>query len=204
MRLRHGMAGVGLGQLFALVFGFLVTSAVIFLFGIWVGRDVAERRLVQEERVVRMPIPMRSPGKKAAGGDLAFYEQLQEKARRRLEETAAAAAVSPAVSAAGRADVRRVHPARQPAGRGRSHRATRADGGWTVQVNATVNARQAAALARALRAKGYAAYTVQAPMRGHTWYRVRVGHFSTRAKASELAARLKKVEGMDNAYVTAR
>ena len=39
------MAGLGLGQLFALIFGFLITSALIFLFGIWVGRDITERRL---------------------------------------------------------------------------------------------------------------------------------------------------------------
>ena len=41
-----------------LIFGFLLASALIFLFGIWVGRDVAERRLAQEERVVRVPVPV--------------------------------------------------------------------------------------------------------------------------------------------------
>ena len=43
---RIGIAGLGYGQVFLLIFGFLITSGLIFLFGIWVGRDVAERRLV--------------------------------------------------------------------------------------------------------------------------------------------------------------
>jgi len=77
-----------------------------------------------------------------------------------------------------------------------------ADAGWTVQVNATTNPEQATDLARRLKAKGYDAYTVQAPMRGQTWYRVRVGRVKTRDKAKELENRLRNNEGMENAYVT--
>lgn len=231
MMRRMGSAGLGFGQVFVLIFGFLITSALIFLFGIWVGRDVAERRLAQEERVVRQPIPTPPPAKEEKAGapvDLSFYESLKEKAYQRLQETAGAVSPTPARAAeatkpaptAGRAAARAtpthaVRVAQRPTpplptpaifGPGAEARSEQgdewADAGWTVQVNATTNPEQANQLARGLRAKGYDAYTVQAPMRGQTWYRVRVGRFSSRDKAMELEQRLKTSEGMENAYVT--
>lgn len=211
------MAGLGLGQLFALLFGFLITSALIFLFGIWVGRDITERRLASQERVVRMPVPIQpTPAADAKGTDvdLAFYQKLKEKAEQRLQETATAG--SPSSAAPRLAQV--VAPASPPARTTEKRQAqvtptarTKkeaeggddwADKGWTVQVNATTNPQQATDLARALRGKGYDAYTVQAPMHGQTWYRVRVGRFPSKDKAKELEAKLKGSDGMENAYVT--
>jgi len=211
------MAGLGLGQLFALIFGFLITSALIFLFGIWVGRDITERRLASQERVVRMPVPIQPTppaDAKSTDVDLAFYQKLKEKAEQRLQGTASAGAPSPAATRAAAAIVPTAAPARAtekrpplatPTARPKreaEHGDEWADKGWTVQVNATTNPQQATDLARALRAKGYDAYTVQAPMHGQTWYRVRVGRFTSRDKAKELEAKLKTSDGMENAYVT--
>jgi cell division septation protein DedD len=205
------MAGLGLGQLFALIFGFLITSALIFLFGIWVGRDITERRLASQERVVRMPVPPQptpAADAKSTDVDLAFYQKLKEKAEQRLQETAAAGSPSPAPRAAvpkalapekRAAEAPPIARPKREAGSGDEW----ADKGWTVQVNATTNSQQAADLARSLRAQGYDAYTVQAPMRGQTWYRVRVGRFTVRDKARDLETKLKS-EGMENAYVTAQ
>jgi len=214
------MAGLGLGQLFALIFGFLITSALIFLFGIWVGRDITERRLASQERVVRMPVPIQpTPAAETKGTDvdLAFYQKLKEKAEQRLQETAGVSQVTPAAPRAAQGAAT-FTPTRVPARAAEKHapaatptvRAKRdsehteewADKGWTVQVNATTNPQQATDLARTLRSKGYDAYTVQAPMRGQTWYRVRVGRFPSRDKARELETKLKTGEGMENAYVT--
>jgi DedD protein len=205
---------LGLGQLFALIFGFLITSALIFLFGIWVGRDITERRLASQERVVRMPVPVQptpAADAKTAEVDLAFYQKLKEKAEQRLQETATAAAPSPVAprAAAPTAVPARLteKPAPQVAATVRPKREPErtdewADKGWTVQVNATTNPQQATDLARTLRVKGYDAYTVQAPMHGQTWYRVRVGRFPSRDKAKELETKLKTSEAMTNAYVT--
>jgi len=79
-----------------------------------------------------------------------------------------------------------------------------ADAGWTVQVYATTDPNQATSLARRLLSKGYDAYTLQAPMRGQTWYRVRVGRFSSRDRAREMELKLKQQEGLEAAYVTAQ
>jgi len=210
---RRDVAGLGIGQLFVIIFGFLIASALIFLFGIWVGRDVAERRLAQEERVVRVPIPVQ-PTAKEADVDVAFYQRLKEKAEQRLQETAAASTSTPARGAAvptpTRAALRVAEkPPRSPTVPAPPKRTETpvardewADAGWTVQVNATTNPQQAMDLARNLRAKGYDAYTVQAPMRGQTWYRVRVGRFRSREKAHEIEQKLRSTEGMENAYVT--
>ncbi len=209
---------MGLGQLFALIFGFLITSALIFLFGIWVGRDITERRLARQERVVRLPIPIQpTQAAEARGGevDVAFYEKLKEKAVQRLQETAAASSTSPTVARGAHAGTParppshateqravQVTPTARPSRTETVQRDEWADKGWTVQVNATTNPQQATDLARGLRAKGYDAYTLQAPMRGQTWYRVRVGRFPTREKAKEVETRLRTTEGMENAYVT--
>lgn len=208
-------SGLGIGQLFVLIFGFLITSALIFVFGIWVGRDVAERRLAQEERVVRVPIPTPPPASEQAVGsgvDLGFYEKIKEKAMQRLERTAAAAA-SPtpqrvAVPTRARKIVTAPSPPPVPAEHAnRPVTAPQAEKGWTgrpwtVQVNATTNLAQAVGLAHRLREKGYDAYTVQAPMHGQTWYRVRVGRFKGRQQAEKMKAHLRKTEGLANAYVT--
>jgi len=231
--------GIGLGQLFLLIFGFLVTSAFIFLFGMWVGRDVAERRLAQDERVVRLPMPA-PPTARAeeaeTNADASFYQGLKEKAYRRLEETAAASSAVQAVVPTPTLPPPPVEtptkpptpviavakpPARAAGGPTPSPMATqppkrptptpaeftrneRAAAGWTVQVIATTSIQQAADLARRLKARGYEAYTVQSPAGGQAWYRVRVGIFSSREQAKELERKLKTVEGLESAYVTAR
>jgi cell division septation protein DedD len=213
-----GSAGLGFGQLFVLVFGFLVASVLIFLFGIWVGRDITERRLAQEERVVRLPVPVQPTAKeeeKSQDVDVAFYQSLKEKAYQRLQETAASAtpthvarASTPTAPPPRVAEKPKPSPTPRAMARVKRTEPPRAsdewaDAGWTVQVNATTNPHQATELAQNLRAKGYDAYTVQAPMRGQTWYRVRVGRFGhrDRDKAKELEARLKN-DGLDSAYVT--
>ncbi len=208
-----GSSGLGFGQTFVLIFGFLIASAMIFLFGIWVGRDITERRLAQEERVVRLPVPAAPAAKeeeKPQDVDLSFYQSLKEKAYQRLQETAAAAtpprlAQAATPTTAPRQVAERPKPTAVPT-KAKHAEPSRpgdewADAGWTVQVNATTNPQQATDLAHSLRAKGFDAYTVQAPMRGQTWYRVRVGRFASRDKAKDLETRLKE-QGMDNAYVT--
>jgi DedD protein len=225
---RLDSAGLGYGQVVFLVLGFLMASGLIFLFGIWVGRDVTERRLVREERVVRLPVPPRptlSEETKEHEVDLAFYEKLKEKAQQ-LQETAAAVpstvarvvlvATPTATPMRGvekptrvaekptRAPTatRRPKPPPSPAPRATESSEEWADAGWTVQVTATTDVHQALEIARGLKSKGYDAYTVQTPTRGQVWYRVRVGRFSSRDKAKDVEKRLRTSEGFENAYIT--
>jgi cell division septation protein DedD len=231
--------GLTYGQVVIFVFGFLVTSALVFLLGVWVGLDIAERRLPEEGSIVRLPAPTRS----ATGSELeeeevdrGFYEELKERAYDRLRDTETP--VRPPASATTKprpTNTRRVPPtattrptvtiAPSPTVRPLSARPspspTRretgptpttaaapveewADAGWTVQAYATTNSDQAIELTLRLRSKGFDAYTVQVPLRGETWYRVRVGHFANREEASALVERLKREQRLSGAYVTPR
>jgi len=217
---RLGTSGLGLAQTFVIILGFLITSALIFVFGIWVGRDIVERRLATEDRAVRGVIAPR-PTETREEADTAFYEQLKQKAEQRLQQTPvttvdvpAAATPTPMASAprpiaptqtsvplASKATARPTAP-RVPTAPRRPVEDEWADAGWTVQVSATTDQEEARGLSARLRARGYDAYLVQAPLRGQTWYRVRVGRLRTREQAKELEDRLRRSEGMDAAYIT--
>jgi cell division protein FtsN len=214
MRLRLGSAGLSYGQVFVLIFGFLVASGIIFFFGFLLGQRRTEWLLAREERVVRRDMPAQpTPGEQdtqtQSKVDLAFYENMKEKAYRRIQEGAGTSpTIAPKAQVAATPTPAKVAVAKATAVPSPKHTeaptgaAEWADAGWTVQVNSTTNPEQARELARNLKGKGYDAYTVQAPVRGQTWYRVRVGRFANREKAREMEARLKVREGMENAYVT--
>ena len=226
MRRRVGTAGFTYVQVFLLLSGFALASVVIFFLGFVIGKRQTEFVLAKEERVVKREMPpLPTPADALGPGDQQFFESMKGKAYQRMQQTqvaqvASAAQTVPPVSAPTPTGPPAALPPRQPtrgtpeAGTPRPTRAATpartpasgrdewADAGWTVQVNATTDPQQAQELARSLRAKGYDAYTVQAPVRGQTWYRVRVGRLTSRDKAGELESRLKRREGLENAYVT--
>lgn len=205
--------GLTYGQVFILLLGFCLASVVIFLLGLWVGRDLTERRLLEEEPVVRVPLAVVTPTPEEGqpeAADVAFYQRLKQKAEERLIVQAPTApptvaepqlpvAPSPAPSLQGWPTARAPQETRPPqrptaTSRPRFTPTVRvparpqteewADAGWTVQVTATTDAAEARALVQRLRSRGYDAYMVQAPTReGVTWYRVRVGRFSPRDRA---------------------
>ena len=101
---RRSQSGLTALQVVFLFVLFAGASVVIFLFGIWVGRDATERRLLREERMVRVPIAVSTPSPARAeerpeeAVDRAFYERLRQKAAERL--ALAPPTVSPAATAA--------------------------------------------------------------------------------------------------------
>lgn len=232
MRHRNG-AGFTYFQVFVLLCGFAAASLVIFLLGFVVGKRQTEDVLARDERIVlrEMPAPP-TPAEQLSPPDQEFFEAMKGRAQQRLQETQAAVAAATATAAVPPplpvAAARETAPPARPTARptptvavaaARPTRPTAptprrppaaaaggewADAGWTVQVNATTDPRQAQELARSLRARGYDAYTIQAPVRGQTWYRVRVGRFAAREEAERLERRLRRQEGLANAYVTPR
>lgn len=86
---RRGDAGLTYGQVFVLLLAFCGASVLIFLLGMWVGRDLAERRLLREEPIVRVPVMPATPSPEEAPAepvDRAFYERLKQKAEERLAQ----------------------------------------------------------------------------------------------------------------------
>lgn len=210
--------GMGAGQVVLVTFGFLIASFLVFVFGTWVGKDLAERRLAQEERVFRAPIvpPTAEPTRPEASSLAA------DPGRRTptpafqlpLARTSTPVVVPPtqtptltlyvvtpaAPPTSAMPPVPTPPPAFGPAPGGEEW----ADAGWTVQITATTDAAAAEAIAARLRSRGYDAYTVKAPARGELWHRVRVGRFATRSEAQEIEQRLRTVENLRDAFVTAR
>jgi cell division protein FtsN len=191
-------SGLSIGQLITLTFGFLLASVLIFVFGLWVGRDIAEQRLARETHVIRLAVTSPTP--------------LEVPVAPAIAELPAATPTLPAIHMAAAPPAAPKAPARLAPTPTRSPllalvapaRPTAAVGGgrWTVQANATTDPVQAAVQARELQMKGYDAYTTHGPIGGVTWYRVRVGHFGDKASAKAVEARLRREEGLEAAYVT--
>ncbi len=78
------------------------------------------------------------------------------------------------------------------------------EGSWTVQINAFPNEKEAKALAKKLKDKGYDCYIVPTKIKGRSWYRVRVGHFENREQAQEMQETLKQKENFTKSITTSR
>ncbi len=78
-----------------------------------------------------------------------------------------------------------------------------APGEFTIQVSASQDRAEADGVVQRLRAEGYSPYVVDAviPGKGH-WYRVRLGHFGTKADADRYLKDFKR-ETRSDAIVTA-
>lgn len=217
--------GMSAGQVVLVTFGFLIASFLVFIFGMWVGKDIAERRLAQEERVFRAPIArptepaaalaQQAPAAAAqppAGvqpllprgtpSPASAFQLPGEEARSTpsLRRPTATATLDFVVLTPATTPPQRMAPTPLQEGTAEEW----ADAGWTVQVTATTDAANAEAIAARLRSRGYDAYTIKAPNRGQLWYRVRVGRFATRTEAQQTESKLKTLESLSGAFVTAR
>ena len=74
---------------------------------------------------------------------------------------------------------------------------------WSVQISAAPAKEIADRLVRQLKTKGYDGYSVQTKIKGHDYYRVRVGHFNTREQAESVRQSLARLEGFRDAYLPA-
>jgi DedD protein len=75
---------------------------------------------------------------------------------------------------------------------------------WTVQVNAFPDERSAQRLADRLKQKGYDAYVTSASINGRDWYRVRVGHYPTRAQAKQFVEQIQAKENFTKAIAVSK
>lgn len=200
-RERRG-AGLSFGQLITLTFGFLLASLFIFVFGFWVGHDLADQRAMHQRQPLRVPLEAPpTPVALAAAPPPA---------------TPAAVGVAPAAAPTRAAPVftptavrwpptptevvERATPTRRPA----LPTPTVAGGNWTVQAYATNDTVRAVMLARTLRAKGYDASTGTKQVGSVTWYTVKVGRFRDRAAAKAMEHKLRDAEGLEAASVVSQ
>jgi len=202
-------------QLVTLMFGFLLASVMIFVFGLWVGRDISGQDQADPWPVVHKSV---EPAIPAADGRLdplptktarfVLPPPIDRPTRPRLSRPTASRTRTrePTTTATSRrrgatpavTPTRPVAPT--PVPRHRSAEPTTAAGAWTVQVTATNDQIQALVIARGLRSKGFEAFTSQTEVAGTTWYRIQVGQFADKKAAERTAARLRR-QGMEAAFV---
>jgi len=186
--------GLTIGQLITLTFGFLLASVVIFVFGFWVGRDLAERQAAKQRDVARVPVapPGPEPTRPVVAAAATTHPPV-------------AVAVVPTSTPLPVATATAVQVARATATRVQQAATTpTAGGGYTVQAYATNDMMRAVMLSKTLQNKGYAASTGTKQIGGVTWYLVRVGRYRDRAAAKAMENKLRSEEGLEAASVTAQ
>jgi len=77
-------------------------------------------------------------------------------------------------------------------------------GKWTVEVSPTPNRLELEALRARLSDKGYDARVVTVRRDGNTWYRLRVGRYSSSAQATQVMRTLREQEGVPRAFVASQ
>jgi len=185
--------GLTIGQLITLTFGFLLASVVIFVFGFWVGRDLAERQAAKQRDVARVPVAPPGP------------EPTRPVVAAATTHPPVAVAVVPTSTPLPVATATAVQVARATATRVQQAATTpTAGGGYTVQAYATNDMMRAVMLSKTLQNKGYAASTGTKQIGGVTWYLVRVGRYRDRAAAKAMENKLRSEEGLEAASVTAQ
>ncbi len=191
----------------------MVASGIVFLLGIYVGKGMVEQRLVQESRVVRLPVP--TPGAAGSGSakggevDVTFWDKLAkgEATPPPAAAPSPTAAETPVrVSPAGPTPVPR--PTEPKAEAPPTPAPTRpapavAEGGtFQIQVNAMADRARADELVRDLKGLGYAAFISPARVGDRTLYRVRVGNLPSGDAAKQALSRLRE-QGYPNAFLAA-
>ena len=221
------------GQMVLLGGAFTLSAAMIFLLGIFVGKNIEESKAVKgEQPLVKIPINPASPGAAGAAtmpapdeitfnGSVSKFEgssaAVEAKAsEQRLSQKVLRSEPKEAKSQAKTEAADERAPAKP------AEKATRTDNlakkadsksapdvkdqgkVWRAQVDAFVDDKSAKQLVERLKNKGYNAYVTEQQNRGKLWYRVNVGKYSSRDEADKVIETLKNKENFTRAFAATK
>jgi cell division protein FtsN len=211
-------------QLFALFMATVVVSVVIFLIGVFVGRNVRTQQLAAAERLndtaaALTPAPARQPAPAPATAEspleaaepptppaetdeLSYKRRLEGPSSSESLKTPSSALQSARTAPAAAPQTRAASPA--PAAAPQAATAgiigTPQPGTWVIQIHVLRDRTAANGIVRRLAGKGYPAFLVAAgPPTGS--YKVQVGRYKDRDEAQKVIERLKKEEQF-NPWIT--
>ena len=203
------------GQLGILAVGFTFTSAIIFFLGIYVGKEIEERKLRgKEEPIAKVPIRPPTRGSSFATGapveeEMTFYDTLTQnapsvganapvkgKGNRPGEKAPKAKDAMAKLSPEGK-----TLPLSKKAKRKSVAKIQRQGPVWSVQIEAFRRQKDAMSLTNKLKTKGYDAYVVPDKKNDPRWYRVRVGRMDNQDLAREMLEILRKKEKYAKAII---
>ena len=183
-----------------LVVSCLFASVLIFVFGIYVGKEVQAQKTVEQATPLRVPVGRsktellaRPPALPLPSPQAAVPVQQPESPKppaplpllATAERPAAAPEPKPPVTAPPRAQ-REKPPARPRR--------------WSVQVQATTRQQTARQTAKRLRQQGYSPSISKVVRQGRVWYRVRIGPFSEELEAKAAISRFRHQKTFAQAY----
>jgi len=215
---------LGRKELFALFMATVVVSVVIFLIGVFVGRNVRSQQVAAAEHLsdsnaALTPAPVRQPSPAPVTADAAPEaaeppsppaEADELSYKRRLEAQSSSESLKSPASAApvsrpAALDARAAAQARATAPPPVQHAAsgtmgTPQPGTWVIQIHNLRDRTAANGIVRRLVSKGYPAFLVAAGPPTNS-YKVQVGRYKNREDAQPVIERLKKEEQF-NPWIT--
>ena len=214
------------GQMILLGAAFTVTSVIIFVLGVFVGKAIEGRNLLKkEEPLVRIPV---KPSAQQSGGapvapskdEITFNASLpasgaavaaaEDKpgASKPAEKTGKLAAKQDPGTAAKASDKKAETSPRAEASRKTeaAEPSEKKEQGkiWRAQVNAFPDERSAKQIVDRLKNKGYNAYVTEVQNRGKSWYRVSVGKYNSRDEADKMVEAMRTKENFPKAFAASR
>ena len=192
-----------------IVLSLLLCSFLVFLFGVYVGKEVEARKVAEQTRTVRLPVSAAEEPTHArplAGAPSLLWKLPTEKlavpppaptpgASPPAQKPSVSPLSSTPAHAAPQTSVLR--PVSAPVGKKPAAPAGR----WSVQVQTTTQQEVAQNVARLLREQGHTPLVNKVVRQGEVWYRVRVGTFTNQEEARAAAARFRREGKFAQAYL---
>lgn len=199
-RLFYGSSGVSPagegGRRVFLIAGAFILALVTFVCGVRLGKSLSDLKRGEDFAAATAARDARSPEALEKAPEKGKKAALQNPKTEELPPPARVETPSP--PRAGDAAAEKLPPPAAGAGPAEATKAPVAPKGkLTLQVAALNNFDEARDLVQRLKAKGYEAYLITgtAAAKG-TWYRIRVGHFSSLPEARQFAVAFEKKEKM--------
>ena len=213
------------GQLFLLGLSFTGAAVIIFLLGMVVGQGIEKGKMSQvAEPVAKIPAKPSaqepsSSSPRAPKEELTFYDTLtkppaepsppetkpqETKRTEKVTPIDVKASTAKQETLAGKKTEEKQSDQSEKASSTEAVERKQTGQGWTVQVNAFPDAQSAKIWVDRLKNKGYNAYVTEVRVKDKIWYRVRVGHYESRAEAEKVEETLKNKENFTKAFATSR
>jgi cell division protein FtsN len=211
-----------------LVGGVLLASFLIFVFGVYAGKELEARQAAENTRTVRLAVQTQqdeSNGSRLSGEETLLPGKPPTDKSAVLSAPALSPKVSPPIQKtveppqkAIESPIEKPLPPPLPAQTPSSSQAPpRSSAGevlslankkpsvgsthWSVQVHATKDEEAAQTIAKQLREQGYAPVVNKTVRGGEVWYRIRVGSFTSEEAAQASIARFRRDGKFARAYL---
>ena len=189
------------------VVGFLL----VFVFGIYIGKEVQAYKTAQQTRTVRFPVEPADHNVSVSPAPQTFpltSKRISEKKTQNGQPQTMSSAppvgesvsVNPAPTSQNKKREIALTAPTPSAGKAQDQKKPQVPDGWSIQVHVTKSPSTARQLAAELRRLGYTVSVNRLTKNGETLYRLRVGTFP-QDEAQRVAARFRREEKFAQAYL---